>query len=137
MTAPPSMCYAWLYLRQGIETLPQLVHALSIPSGHVVAGEDSQAVDADIDHLNESGLHYFVVNGDFSLSCDIRLAGGWTVPAVKAVLLQLSASGLCIAMTDDSSDSPFDCLLFDAGSCRPVTLIQDDTTDKVTLYFKN
>jgi hypothetical protein len=133
MTYSHAMCYAWLYLSKGVEVLPQLVHALSIPRSNVLAGEDTEAVVIDMDDLGESGLQHFSLKGDFAICCDIRLAG-WTLPAVKVVLQQLSASGARIAMIDDSSDNPFACILFDSGSCRPVTVVKDDETDEVTLY---
>jgi hypothetical protein len=127
------MCYAWLYLSHGADALPQLVHALSIPGINVMAGDDAQAVAQDVNHLSESGLQHFALQGDFALSCDIRLAG-WTLPAVQAVLLQLSATGLRIAMADDASDSPIAFILFESGSCRPVTVVENDESGEVTLY---
>jgi hypothetical protein len=133
MTGSPDMCCAWLYLSQGVEALPQLVHALSIPVGNVVAGDDAQAVAANTDHLHDSGLHQFEEQGDFALSCDVRLAG-WTIDAVHIALQRLSLSGMRIAMADDASDSAFAFILFESGSSRPITVVQKDETGEVTIY---
>lgn len=133
MTAAPAMCYVWLYLSQGIEALPSLVHALSIPGSNVMAGDDAEAVAQDMNHLSESGLQHFALQGDFALSCDIRLVG-WTLAAVQVVLKQLSAKGLRIAMADDASDSPFDFILFESGNSRPVTVVGNDEANEVTMY---
>jgi hypothetical protein len=133
MTALPAMYYVWLYLSQGAEALASLTNALSIPGSNVMAGDDAQAVSQDVNHLSESGLQHFALQGDFALSCDIRLAG-WTLPAVQAVLQQLSANGLRIAMADNNSDSPFAFTLFESGNCRAITVVENDETNEVTMY---
>lgn len=132
MNTAATICYVWLYTSKGIEALPQLAQALSILSSNVIAGLDEQAVAADIDHLCESGITHYPVQGDFLLSCDIRLAG-WTLPDVKLALLQLSKSGIRLAMSDDTSDSPFASILFESGQYRAVTMDQDDETGETTL----
>jgi hypothetical protein len=131
MSAAITMCSVWLYTSKGVEALPQLAQALAIPVSHVVAGGDTQA--EDLNHLSESGLKYFLVHGDFLLTCDVRLAG-WTLPAVHTALQQLSFSGMRIAMLDDSSDNLFECELFESGNCRSVTVVENDETNEVTLY---
>jgi hypothetical protein len=133
MVSASSMSYIWLYLSHSDQALPQLMHALSIAPSNLIDGDDAQAVAGDIEHLNESGLQYFALSGDFSLSCDIRLTG-WTRARILDQLLMLSNHGLRIAMLDESSDNPFDALLFEAGSTRRVTVVQNDTSNEVGLY---
>jgi hypothetical protein len=133
MSDSNDMCHLWLYLGSGVEGLLQLAQALSIPSRNLINGNDLEAVSADVFHMNECGLHYFELDGDFSLSCDIRLSG-LTLALVHLKLLQLSAEGLRSAAADESSDNPFAFVLFESGRSRPVTVVEDDETNKVTLY---
>jgi hypothetical protein len=127
------MCYVWLYLGKGAEGLLALANALSIPDSHVLAGDNAHLAASDLHHLHESGLHHFDVRGDFALSCDVRLAG-WAIDAVHVALQRLSVSGLRIAMADDASDNPFAFVLFELGTARAVTVVQNDETGEVTLF---
>lgn len=133
MSAINTMYYVWLYLSHGTEVLAPLIHALSIPASNVVAGRDAQAVAANAEHLNESGLQYYDLKGDFLLSCDVRILGG-TLAQVKQQLVMLSKNSFRIAMVDQSTDNPFECVLFDGGRSQRVMVLKNDDTDHVKLY---
>ena len=121
------MIYLWLYLNPGLDALPQLIRAFAIPQNNVYAGIDPN------DNFSASAICHFPVQGDFALTCEIRLAN-WTHDAAHAALKALSESGLKIALADDNSDSPFAYLFFQAGNSRAVTVVRADETDVVTMY---
>jgi hypothetical protein len=136
MTIAPATTYVWLYLADGTGNgngaLAQLARALAIPSQQIFAG-DALQVDDRLPLTQSSTLLHFPLQGDFAYSCDIQLQS-WTLPAVKAALDKLSASGLTVAMLDDTVASPFACILFHAGSRSAVTVVVDDDTNKATVY---
>ncbi len=127
MNKQNTMIYLWLYLNLGLDALPRLINALSIPQKNVYAGIDPN------DNLSGSAICHFPVQGDFALSCEIRLAD-WNHDAAHTALRALSKSGLKIALSDDSNNSPFAHLLFETGHCRAVTVVIADATDVVTMY---
>ncbi len=136
MTSSTDMSYVGLYLApsagQGEGAVSQLAQALSIPSEQVFAG-DAVQIDDRLRYMQASTLVHFSLHGDFDYSCDIELHS-WTLPAVKAALDKLSASGLTAAMLDDTDASPFACILFQAGCRRAVTVVVDDDTCVATMY---
>lgn len=121
------MIYLWLYLNPGLDALPQLIDAFSIAQNNVYAGIDPN------DNLSASAICYFPAQGDFALTCEIRLAN-WTHDAAHTALKALSKFGLKIALSDDSNNSPFAYLLFETGDCRAITVVSADATDLVTMY---
>jgi hypothetical protein len=136
MTNALAINYVWLYLasseREGEDAIAQLAQALSIPSRQVFSGEGLQ-IDDRLTYMQDSTLIHFLVQGDFAYSCDVQLAG-WTLPDVEVALDKLAASGLTLAMLNDSNASPFACILFQAGSRSAVTVVGNDDTGIVTMY---
>jgi hypothetical protein len=136
MTIAPAITYVWLYLAEGSSqqegALAQLARALSIPSEQVFAG-DAVQTDDYLRYAQSNTLLHFPLHGDFAYSCDIKLMG-WTLLAVEAALTKLSASGLTVAMLDNTNASPFACLLFQAGSHSAITVVVDDDTCVATVY---
>jgi hypothetical protein len=141
MNTVPTMTYVWLYVSEGagnslsLDAVAQLAGALSIPNQQVFAGNNVTLNDR-LQHMQQSMLLHFPVQGDFSYSCDTQLSG-WTQPGIEAALGKLSASGLTIAMLDNADASPFACILFQTGSRRAATVVEDDETNNVTLYPQN
>lgn len=136
MTRSADISYVWLYLAQsadqGESAVSQLAQALSIPSEQVFAG-DAVHIDDRLRYMQASTLLHFPLHGDFAYSCDVQLHS-WTLPAVKTALDKLSASGLAVAMLDDTDTSPFACILFQAGRRLAVTVVVDDDTNLATVY---
>jgi hypothetical protein len=80
----------------------------------------------------ENSMQFATLTGDFDFMCDVSL---FDVPQDILIdrLRMISASGLVLAIPDDESARPDDCLLFETGSVTKVEVRKDDNLDEVRI----
>jgi hypothetical protein len=80
----------------------------------------------------ENSMQFATLKGDFDFMCDVDLFRIST-EGLSEVLRAASASGLVLAIPDEDSARPDDCLLFDNGSVTKVEVRKDDNLDEVRI----
>ena len=112
------------YIASPADPIAVLAGELSIPEENCLAYE-AQPGDYGFFGRRENSLFFAPVSGSFQFAVDVNLfALDW--PALEAKLLAASTRGLLIAVPDETSEFPWDFLLYEAGVRREVQVLEDD-----------
>lgn len=125
------MIGASIYAPAVPESLRLLATQLRIPGANV-APYGTPRTDFGFYAREENSMTYAPLSGDFGFLCDVELFR-MTRPDLIDTLRVLSASGLLLAIPDEDSENPDDCLLFEAGTVKHVPIYKDDVLDEVKI----
>lgn len=123
-----------LYVAGMGESLLMLANGLSISEQHCFAETDHPS-DYGFFKREENSLFYSPVTGGFEFAIDINLfAIDWL--ELESKLLDLSAKGLLIALPDETSNVPFDYVMYENGTKKAIQIIEDESTGKFKIISR-
>jgi hypothetical protein len=120
-----------IYVPAPLENVTQLAGQLLVPAQNICAYGVARE-NFDFYAREENSMTYAPLNGDFGYLCDVDLFHV-THETLVEMLRLASAKGLMLAIPDETSDLPDDCLLFEAGSMTRVQIRKDDILDEVRI----
>jgi hypothetical protein len=121
-----------IYVRGNLASVQALAVLLHVPPANLFAS-DAKSTDYGFYERQENSLTYTPLNGDFDFLCDADVFH-MTAPELLGLLTSGSQGGLVLAVPDEASESPFDCIMFQDGKRHPIELLQDDVLDEVRIH---
>jgi hypothetical protein len=121
-----------VYLRGNSSDVQAFAKLLNI-AGQNVFDASTPINDFSFYDRQENSMKFAVVRGDFDYICYVDL---FDLPQEMLIeqLRLVSSHGLVLAIPDDASVSPFDCILFENGHKEAIELLEDDVLEEVRIH---
>ena len=128
------MISRFLYVARTDDPIATLADGLSISEKNRLR-YGAEVDDYTFFKRGENSLFFAPAEGSFQFTADVNLFDlDW--PALESRLLALSARGLLVAIPDETSDMPFDCLLYENGTRKPVQVIENEETGQLSIRVR-